>query len=330
MEPVIPVVETPVEELIVPVTVPVVPEPLPELRYEYQPQDENGRAMGGRQVIIYRTQDELRDKLVHQNTLVLRQLRKVTREKYLGDNEQMPDDAEKFTGVEEFKPRELSAEERFKLSQRLSDPETFEAARDELIESALGAKPSKVTETLNEANKFMIQSRAVDNYISFVNSATEYLDSQENRGVLTRWMTKNGLAPTVGNFNRAYSKLKEAGLLQDAPVVQQAPVPQPTAVVPVEEEPKPQVPAAELTRISEPPQPQEKRHSHVPSGLNESNSSATGSLPVGGPSLTLADIDKLPADVYKAKLRDPAFVKLVNQLEDDAAKRRRARQVGQV
>src|SRR5580692_11658613 len=80
----------------VPAVVP--PAPLPDQRYEYQPADENGRPMGGRQVIVYKTMDELRDKLVKQNELILRQLRKVSREKELG-TETTVDDAEKFQNM---------------------------------------------------------------------------------------------------------------------------------------------------------------------------------------------------------------------------------------
>ena len=42
---------------------------------------------------------------------------------------------------------------------------------------------------------------------------------------------------------------------------------------------------------------------------------------VSGP-LTLEDIEKMPSDVYKKNLRNPAFVKLVNELERQAATRR--------
>jgi hypothetical protein len=94
-------------------------------------------------------------------------------------------------------------------------------------------------------------------------------------------------------------------------------------VVTVEPESKPQTPAAAAPGLGTVEPPQAKRHSHVPSGLNASVASAAGpNVPVDGHSVTLADIDKLPSDVYRAKLKDPKFVALVNRLESEAAQKR--------
>jgi hypothetical protein len=320
---------------------PVVVEPTPvelaEQRYEYQPSDEQGRPIGGRQVLKYRTADELRDKLTEQNTLLIRQLRKVNREKVLGIEDSVPSDAEKFEKVVEFKPRDLSPSEWFEVAQKLQDPERFAEGRDQLLESALGVKPAALAQTLNELQQANIQQKAVENYIDFVNSTGTY-DSPANREVLTGWMRKNGLRPTVANFNLALSRCRESGLIQDAPAVRQEPVPTPAPVVeqvvPVETVANAQPPVVEPTRISSEPQPQPKRHSHVPSGLNASVASAAGpvssTVSVEGYSMTLADIDKIPADEYKRLHRDPKFSAYVNRLEAEAAAKRRARELGQV
>jgi len=309
---------------------PPTPVELPELRYEYQPTDEQGRPIGGRQVIKYRTQDEFRDKMIEQNTLLIRQLRKVNREKVLGIEDAVPNDAEKFEKVVEFKPSDLTASQRFEISQKLTNPETFAEGRDQLIESALGVKPSELTRQLNETQQFIIQQKAIENYVDFVNTTGTY-DSPGNREVLTGWMRKQGLRPTVANFNLALSRCRESGLIQDAPVVRQEPV---APVVSVESVANPQPPVAAPARISNEPQPQVKRHSHVPSGLNASVASAAGPATpltsVEGYSMTLADIDKMPADDYKKLTRDPKFTQYVNRLEAEAAQRRRARALGQV
>jgi hypothetical protein len=304
----------------------VAPAPLPELRYEYQPSDENGRPMGGKQVIIYRTNDELRDKLVKQNESILRQLRKVSREKELGTND-VADDAEKFQNVAEFKSRTLTADERFDLSQKIANPETASEARDLFIESAFGVKPEVLARTLNDTQKFIIQQRAVENYIEFANSSADYYDSAENRETVTRWMAKKNYAPTVTNFKAAFDKLTASGLLEVNPVMQQASVAAAPVVeqpVTVEPEPAAQVPAVAPLGLEASVQPQ-KRHSHVPSGLNASVASTAGISPVDGPSVTLSDIDKLPSEVYRTKLKDPAFAALVNKLEQEAAQKRAER-----
>lgn len=303
-----------------------------EQRYEYQPTDETGRPMGGRQVIKYKSQDELRDKLVEQNTLILRQLRKVSRETLLGAQEPAPDNAERFQNVPEFKSRELTQQERFDIARDLIDPAKTAQATETLIESVFGQKPTVVASTLNEVQRSLVQSKAVENYIEFVNTSADYNDCAENREIVTRWMGKRNLAPTVANFKIAQNTLSGAGLLLESPAVQQvSPVPPaaPAAVVPVEPiVPNPQALAATTPGLGSEPQPQVKRQSRVPSGLNESISSAasTDNVVAGGHSLTLRDIDRMTSDEYRQKLRDPEFKKLVNQLEADAAAKRAARQ----
>ena len=339
----VPVEETPAEVAPVaalpalapaPAPAPVVDE-VPEKRYEWQPTDENDRPLGGRQVILYRTEQEKFDKVIAANNLLIRQLRKVNREKALGSSEDVPTDAERFQNVTEFKPRELSAEDRFKIAEGLTNPETFADARDQLIESAFGVTPAKLASTLNETQRFIIQQRAVENYIDFVN-ATGVLDSMNNRQVLTGWLGKRNLAPTVANFQIALNQCRQSGLIEDAPVVQQVtqptPAPAPVAkvpVVPVVTEPNPQAPVAATPGLGS-EQPQAKRHSHVPSGLNASIASAAGPLvPVEGSSVTLETIDKMPAEVFKQWMKVPANRALNERLEQEAATRRRSRHLSQ-
>lgn len=335
---------TPVEEVapVVPAVVPTpsvpVVEEVPEQRYEWQPTDENGRSLGGVQVIKYRTEQEKFDKVIEANTLLIRQLRKVNRERAIGSSEEIPNEAEKFQNITEFKPRELSADERFKLAQDLTNPETFSDARDSLIESAFGVKPAQLASTLNDTQRFIIQQRAIENYIDFVN-ASGVLDSMNNRQVLTGWLGKRNLAPTVANFQIALNQCRQSGLIEDAPVVQQVTQPTPAPipavaevppVVPVVTEPNPQAPVVATPGLGSQPQPQAKRHSHVPSGLNASIASAAGPLvPVVGDSVTLESIDKMPADVFKQWMKVPANRALNEKLEQEAAQRRRSRQLGQ-
>jgi hypothetical protein len=321
-EPVVtPLEETPIIEA---------PPEIPELRYEYQPRDAAGRPMGGKQVIIYRTPEELTQKLTAQNEELVRKLREVTREQRLGikPNENIPDDAERFDGLVEFKPRELSPDERFQISQDLNDPEKFVDARDRLLESAVGVNPKKLTDTLNEQQLYIMQLRARDNYIAFTQAKQEYADIADNRELMTNWMFKNRLAPTVKNFNYAYSSLKEAGLLSEAPAVQQEPTPTPV-VATVETEPNPQVPVVDPSRIAEGQPPQAKRQSHVPSGLNDRTSSSNGVSPQGsasdGTTMTLAEIDKLSADQFKRMHQNPKFRAHIETLEVAAAKERQKR-----
>ena len=139
-------------------------------------------------------------------------------------------------------------------------------------------------------------------------------------------MGKRNLAPTVANFKLAQDTLSGVGLLKEAPEVQQVSLVPTLPVAPVEtvEVPNPQALAATTPGLGTQPQPQAKRQSHVPSGLNETISSASsGATPAaGGSSITLRDIDRLTSEEYRQKLRDPEFAKLVNKLETEAAQKR--------
>jgi hypothetical protein len=132
-------------------------------------------------------------------------------------------------------------------------------------------------------------------------------------------------------FNLAFSTLKGAGLLLDSPIVREvtpAPVPSaptvgPTAPAPSTEPKVSPVPVATESRITPVEQPQTKRQVRVPSGLNSSNASDSTTSGVTT-DITLDDIDNMPSEEYKKKLRNPAFAKLVNDLQRAADARKRA------
>jgi len=312
---------------------------VPEQRYYWQPKDENGKPLGGKQVYVYRAASPLPVEVLEQVTkgheMAIRALRKVNRDRELGPDP-VADDAEKFTGITEFKTRELTADERFNLSQKIANPETTAEAVDLLMESAFGAKPSVLAKTLNDAQRFMVQQRAVDNYVEFVQLTPEYFDSPANRLSLTRWMGQRNWAPSVANFNRAFQHLVgQVGLLETAPEVHQVPpatpvveAPAPAPVVaPVAPAVNSQPPAATNPGLGSEP-PQTKRHSHVPSGLTPSVASVAGETPVGK-TLTVADLERIPADELRRKLADPAFRKLADAAYENAEKASRARRLAQ-
>ena len=315
----------PIAEEVAPITPEVAPSPV-ELRYEYQPTDEQGRPLGGKQVIKYTSIDELPGKLVERNTQLLRQLRKVSRDARLGINtaENIPESAQRFDNITEFKARDLNVDERFQLAQDLVDPEKFASARDRLLESAIGQTPEKLRETLNNQQIMTLQLLAKQNFDIFAADTPQFYSvDPENRKTLTDWMFKNKLSPTVENFQTAYQSLNSAGLLNEAPVVR----PEPVTVV--EPAPKAQEPVVPESRITPVEQPQPKRQSQIPSGLNDRVSSAAGASPVDANVLTLAKVDQMTPDEYKAAIKNPAFAKKVNELEQEALLKRRQR-LGQV
>lgn len=318
-----PVVETPA---------PAAPAPeLPELVHSYQPTDESGRPLGGRQVIKYRTPEELAQKLTEQNILLVRRLREETRKQRLGivETDEIPAEAQRFDTPVEFKPRELSSDERVKLSRDLLDPESFNKAADTLFEATVGANPATLRNTLTNLQQTNLQLVAGREADAFVAGNPDYYKCRENFEAITNWMTRYNLAPLRDNFQLAYDKLNAAGLLLKAPSVREdapTPTPPPTAAPTGTEEQTPAnpQPAQEAdSRITEQQPAQTKRPVvPIPSGLTRNQTSDTGA-PAQRGNYTLAEIDKMPSDVYKHKLlREPGFRELVEKLEKEASQSR--------
>lgn len=337
-DPVIPAVsEVPtieVEPVVPAVPVPVVPAELPEQIYSWQPTDEHDRPMGGKQVIKYRTPEEFQKKMTEINVNLQRELRKVSRKQRLGivDTVTLPTDVEKLPAGLSFERKPLTAEERFELTQQLANPETCEAARDRLLESAGYTEMQKTVAELSERVR---QNDAYVNFQIFVNQTPAFYAHQENVELLCDWVLKNGLNPTVRNFALAYSTVREAGLLLDPPIVREdspvvvdpTPAPAPVVEMPAPENtvPESQAPVAEAARIDVPQQPQTKSQAKVPSGLNSRVASNTGveQSATEKPLFTLAQINRMPADEFKRNLvAIPGFSKLVETLEKEAAAKR--------
>lgn len=301
-----------------PAPVAVVPEPPPapvEKRFEYQSVDEQNRPIGGKQVIVYTDEEDLKRKYAAKEQNLVRQLREVTRKQRLGIVDgvaPIPQDAE-FSNIPEFAPRELSAEERFQLSQDINDPAKSVDAVNTLIEASVGMSSQKLRDTLGATQLLTLQLTAKANYDIFERSAADFYPCADNKQVLTDWMFKNGLAPTVKNFKLAQSTLSEAGLLVDSPIVREVPPAAP--VVAPSTEPNSQVPAVPESRIVPVEQPQTKRQVPVSSGLSESNSSSSSSPATPSViSATLADIENMSAEKYKKWLKDPANKDIIAEM----------------
>src|SRR5271163_3132160 len=84
---------------------PVAPVAVPEQkRYEYQPTDEHDRPIGGKQVILYTTQEELIQKLTKNHTESIKGMRDVKRKARLGtvEVETLPTDLERLPATVQF------------------------------------------------------------------------------------------------------------------------------------------------------------------------------------------------------------------------------------
>lgn len=305
-----------------------------EQRYEYQPVDKHGRKVGGLQVIKYKTQDELVKKLTENHIEAIRWGREEHAARVVGkpvedDGSDIPADAERGS-VEfvELKAKPLTTEERFAIIQDMQDPAKFEEGRARLFESEFGVPTSKVRELLNTSQVAAKQAVVEASFAEFQRDVPDFYPDVDNITKLTGWMAKHELLPTVKNFKTAYAAMVKQDCLNIAPVVQQVA----SAAVPaVEPEPKTAAPVVPEIRISPAAEPVQTPRIQAPSGLNDRTSSSNGNKPtVDANSLTLADIEKMSADEYKRRLKDPAFGKYVEQLEAVAAQKRAQRAASRI
>src|SRR5580658_3766794 len=312
-----------------PVAAPVAPVDV-EQRYEYQPVDKHGRKVGGLQCIKYKTQDELIKKLTDNHIEAIRWGREEHAARVIGkpvedDGLDIPADAERGT-VEfvELKAKSLTADERFSIIQDMQDPAKFEEGRARFFESEFGVPPSKVRELLNTSQVTARQAVVEASFAEFQRETPDFYPDVDNITKLTGWMAKHELLPTVKNFKTAYAAMVKQDCLNIAPVVQQV-----AAIA--EPEPKTAAPAVPETRISSDAPPVQAPRVQAPSGLNDRTSSSTGNRPASDDkSLTLADIEKMSADEYGRRLKDPAFRKYVEQLEVAATQKRAQRAASRI
>lgn len=323
--------------VLVPVAEPVVV--IPELTYSYQPTDEQGRAIGGKQVIKYTTPDELTAKLTEQTTLLIRKLRSETKKNRLGIQDDTTVEGQLYTAPVEFKPKTLTPDERYKLSRNLQDPEKFEEARDTLFESAFGAKPSDITSEISSLRADNIQMKAKMEADAFVSKNPDYVICTENFESVTNWMLRHNLAPVRDNFQKAFDALKEAGVLVTSTDVYSTPPPETPPTLPVEAIPA--TASEPITTLPAETPPVHFAPAHIPTGLNRSNSTdAAVTRPAtvdivyerigrDGKKETLTGlkaVEAMPSDELRRRTaHEPGFNKKLEKLEAEAQARRAAK-----
>lgn len=327
--------------LVIEPVVPVVPA-LPELRYEFQPTDADGRPMGGKQVIIYRNPEELAYKLSEQSTQLLRKLRDVTRKNSLGifDEENTPET--RYTGPTELKPRVLGNDERAQLAQDLLDPENFDRAISTVFEASVGTTAKGLSEKLSQLEQDNTKIKALRESDAFMSANPAYVKCEENGKALAQWVARRGYAPTAENFQKAYDTLLSQDVLVTSLEVipqKEYTLPEPPAAVVVTPEAD-ELPARESIPdyVPEPVAPVVPKTvvSRVPSSLNRGNSSDAGTPVPLGDEITYefiqrdgegrqvgatrafkgkAALDAMPPDEYKRRLlHEKGFAAKVDKL----------------
>ncbi len=268
-------------------------------RYTYQPKDKDGNPLGGPQVIEYASDQELADKLAKQNEELIRLNREL---KWKADR---PAEGDVPAGAErldwnEVAPRGLEPGERVRLAQELADPEKIEPALTRAFEAIFGVRPKDIA----ELNRNMRAVRGAEEGKAFVLAHPEFYAGQENVQKLQKWCMDRKLAPVQANFAVAYGKLKEAGLLLEAPIAAEE--------TRTNTQSEAETDQGRITR-TEATLPTTRPES-TSSGLTRSNTSGGGGAPARR-GLTWADVDRMPQAEYEKKMRtDGNFRKQVDAL----------------
>lgn len=306
------------------VQIPVPPAQPEEKMYEYQPVNEDGIPIGGKQVIKYHTQDELIQKMQKNHEEAIRQIRRLNTKVRLGVDfdDQIPQEAPRYEENAFLQPRDLTAEEKLQIARDMMDPEKVQEAYDRLSEARFGARPEVVTKLVNDTQMNEEALRAKAEGEAFVEETPEYLNCPANAKVIVNWLQKNGLKPVRQNFRLAYKTLDEAGLLLKRPIVREAAPASAVPVPPANTQPDPQVPS----RITNEPVAQPVRPVREISGLSRSNAGDGSPEVTMTPNavkktLTLAEIDRMPSEEYKRRMKDPKFASMVDQLIADNQKK---------
>jgi len=333
---------------------------LEQKTFEYQPTDENGLPIGGKQVLKYTDPAELPYLLAEQNTLLVRKLREQTKKARLGiTDDSARDDAPRFAQIKEFNAKPLTKEQRAQLSREILDEDTFDQAITTVFEATIGGSAEELRTTLRDLQTDNNNLKTIREVEVFQARNPDYIVCDENAQALVSWMRRFNLAPVSENFQDAYDTLKSSGVLvtsttrvenatytpPPAPVVEGVTVDNPDGVrteLPAGDV----VPLAEaqvLTVVEEHPALRETATpppaSRVPLSLNR-NSSSGDSTPVTssvGDQLTFQHpvtkviytgqqaIDNMTSDEYRRRLTQPGFSALVAKIEAETAAKRQQR-----
>lgn len=268
------------------------------LIYRFQPKDEQGRPLGGAQVIRYETPQDLADKLAEQNSKLIRLNRELKWNSDKPIEGDVPADAPRTTA--KLKPRALDQAERVTISQQLMDPEQMDQAAVRLFEAVYGMKP----ETLQQIHDNLDAMRGYQEGQVWVKNNPSFYVCPENVTKLHKWCADRDLLAVQKNFDLAFQKLKEAGLLLEAPIAAEETRANTQPAVRTEES------RIALPDVTLPP----TRTPSTSSGLTRSQTSG-GGAPAGKRGLTWADVDRMPQAEYDQKLRtDAAFRQAVDAL----------------
>lgn len=119
--------------------------------------------------------------------------------------------------VVRLKPRALSADEQWQISNDLGDPAKAAKALDRFIEIRLGGPIEQVVEKLTTHENDLEYRRARNEAEAFIKETPEFYNTEDNRIALADYVEKNGWASTKRNLRKAFILLSDEEKLEKRP-----------------------------------------------------------------------------------------------------------------
>lgn len=256
-----------------------VEQPKPKFRREIQPKDDAGNPIGAPHVYEAESEQELLDKMADGIANGTKKIRELTRQVKLAPVEtpKVIEGAELAEEIPTFKPRALSADEKFALAQKFRDPEKIDEAFDEMYAARTGRTPEQAAKVEQDTYVNSRKSREKAETDAFLESHPAYHICEENKQAMIDYILRNRLAWREKNLAIAYKELLADGLLVTAPV----------PVIPVAE-PEP--------RTEEPPVAKPK--TAFPSAITRDTASGSGA-PQKSKKPSAAELAMMTAAEYK-------------------------------
>ena len=221
---------------------------------------------------------------------------------------QTPDPEEVVTGL---KPRELTADQKFEIGQRLANPATAVEATRELIEAELGAPLPEVRKRLDETGAGTREQRTQREAYLFANSTPDWYPTEENKKKLIAHMVEKKMAMTQKNFGIAFEDMSAAGLLEMRASEEEHEETDATRQPERRQAAADSAPASGVSSHND-------RVRVTPRSASSTSIASRGSgAPRGGSTVkmpTAEEIDAMPLAEYDRRMKDPAFKKHVDNL----------------
>jgi hypothetical protein len=210
-------------------------------------------------------------------------------------------------------PRQLTPDDRFRLSAEITDPAKVVEAVTEIVTAQQGAPPQDVGRTLSEQDQQEANKWYLAEARKFAMANADYYPVPQNRDALFEELFANKYDVTANNMTIAWQTLKERGDTVPWPSEAESEVFQYQLRNPAEPA-KPNGQTAAAQPPAEPNTPSPRPRS-IATGLRNTDASALPPPPRRKAQVTRADIERMSRVEFTQRLQaDPDFRKQVDAM----------------